>query len=113
MKKVTTLALALFTSAALAGTAMAGPKHGPGPGSERMVKHMTEELNLSEQQQGQVKAIFDEQGKKMRALHDETKGKIDQVLTPEQKAKAKELREERIKHWKEKKAERDQNRDHD
>lgn len=109
MKKIATVALALFTTAALAGAANAdGPRHGPG--SDRMVKHMTQELNLTDQQQSQMKSIFEEQGTKMSALREETKGKIDQVLTAEQQAQAKQLREERMNKWKEKKAQHKKHR---
>lgn len=111
MKKATTLALALFTSAALAGAVHAGGFH-HGPNPDRMVKHMTEELDLTDQQQSRIKAIVEEQGTKMRALHEATKGKINQVLTPEQQAKAKTLREERMEKWKEKKARHEERHDH-
>lgn len=111
MKKATTLVLALFTSATLAGAAHAGGSH-HGPYADRMVKHMTEELSLTDQQQSQIKAIVEEQGAKMRALHKETKEQINQLLTPEQQAKAKTLHEERMKKWEEKKAQHKQHKEH-
>lgn len=110
MKKATTLALALFTTAALAGTANAatpapGPHRHHGVNADRIVQHMNKDLNLSADQQSALKTIFQEQGQKMRALREQTRSKINQVLTPEQQAKAKQLREERIKKFKEKRAE--------
>lgn len=109
MKKATTLTLALLTSVALAGTAGAATpasgSHHHQPNADRIVQHMNKDLDLTAEQQSKLKAVFKEQGKKMRALRQETEAEINQVLTPEQQAKAKQLREERIKKFKEKRGE--------
>ncbi|GAA5110785.1 Spy/CpxP family protein refolding chaperone [Alloalcanivorax gelatiniphagus] len=101
MKKITTLALALVTGAALAGPVMAAPK--PGPNPDRMVEHMAKELDLNADQQARIKTIMEEQGKKMRALHDETESRVKAVLTPEQQAKAEAMRDKRREKWEERK----------
>ncbi|MBM7332324.1 Spy/CpxP family protein refolding chaperone [Alloalcanivorax marinus] len=106
MKKITTVALALVTGVALAGPVMAGPKPGPNPDrphAERMVEHMARELDLNADQQARIKTIMEEQGQKMRALHDETQSRIEAVLTPEQREKAEEMREKRREKWEERK----------
>lgn len=105
MKKMTTLVLALFTSAAIAGAANAAPSSHPATMANRIVDNMTRNLDLTAEQQTKLKAIFEEEGKKVRAVRADTRAKVDQVLTPEQKAKAKQLREERIKKWKERRQE--------
>lgn len=111
MKKTTSLALALFTAAALAGTASADtakaaahPHHGP-TSADRIVEHMNKDLNLTAEQQSKLKTIFTEEGQKLSALRKETHAQVDKVLTPEQQAKAKKLREERAQKMKEKRAE--------
>lgn len=112
MKKVTTLALALFTSVAFAGVANAETTTPAAPAhhhaahkANRIVERMTKELDLSADQQNKLTAIFNEEGEKVRAIHEQTRTRVDQVLTPEQQAKAKQMREERIKKWKEHRAE--------
>ena len=109
MKKVTTLALVLLTGATLAGTVSAEPPRGPQP--ERMVEHMSRQLDLTEDQQARMKTIFEEQGEKMRALHEETRQRIDGVLTKEQRVKAEELREERKEKWEARKDKMKERRD--
>jgi len=69
------------------------------------VKHLSQELSLTDAQQTQVKAVYAEQAKEMKAVMDDTSlsdqdrrtkrmeimrgvnGKIRDVLTPEQQAK--------------------------
>ncbi|MBU58672.1 MAG: hypothetical protein CL543_07305 [Alcanivorax sp.] len=97
MKKATTLALVLLTGATLAGTAAAEPPRGPQP--ERMVEHMSRQLDLTDDQRARLETIFEEQGEKMRDLRDETRQRIDGVLTEEQRAKAEQLREQRQEKW--------------
>lgn len=54
MKKVAVILLAVFSTAAFAY----GPGHGH-KGGERMVEHMSEKLDLSEEQSAQMKVIFE------------------------------------------------------
>lgn len=111
MKKTTSLALALFTAAALAGTASADTakpvshSHHGTTNADRIVEHMNKDLNLTADQQSKLKTIFTQEGQKMSALRKETHAQVDKVLTPEQQAKAKKLREERVQKMKEKRAE--------
>ena len=69
---------------------------------ERAVRHLKKELNLSDTQVQQVSQIFGETSQKMRdlqkqvdpqfqALHEETRNRIRQVLSPEQVKKFDDL----------------------
>lgn len=96
MKKLVIVCLALFSSTAFAYPV--GEK-----GVDRMVSHITEELELSEDQAAQVRVIFEDQGKKMKALHEEGKAKMDKVLTEGQRKKMEEMKAGHKKHFKDKK----------
>ncbi|MEE2604315.1 hypothetical protein SAMN04515663_101566 [Alcanivorax sp. DSM 26293] len=96
MKKLAIVALAIFTTSAFA--------YGPGhKGGEQMVERLEKKLELSEAQSTQLKAIFQEQGEKMKALHEETQSKMNQVLTPAQQEKLAEMKEQRKARWEERK----------
>ena len=96
MKKLAIVALAIFTTSAFA--------YGPGhKGGEHMVERLEKKLELSEAQSTQLKAIFREQGEKMKALHEETQSKMNQVLTPAQQEKLAEMKEQRKARWEERK----------
>lgn len=96
MKKLAIVALAIFTTSAFA--------YGPGhKGGEHMVERLEKKLELSEAQSTQLKAIFQEQGEKMKALHEETQSKMNQVLTPAQQEKLAEMKEQRKTRWEERK----------
>jgi protein CpxP len=96
MKKLVIVALAIFTTSAFA--------YGPGhKGGEHMVERLEKKLELSEAQSTQLKAIFQEQGEKMKALHEETQSKMNQVLTPAQQEKLAEMKEQRKARWEERK----------
>ena len=96
MKKLVIVALAIFTTSAFA--------YGPGhKGGAHMVERLEKKLELSEAQSTQLKAIFQEQGEKMKALHEETQSKMNQVLTPAQQEKLAEMKEQRKARWEERK----------
>ena len=76
--------------------------HGKKQGSERIVKKLDAQLDLSDEQEAKIKAVFDDGRKEIEALHAEYwpkyevlrkshKGKILAVLTPEQKAKFEDI----------------------
>ena len=103
MKKLVIVALAIFTTSAFA--------YGPGhKGGEHMVERLEKKLELSEAQSTQLKAIFQEQGEKMKALHEETQSKMNQVLTPAQQEKLAEMKEQRKARWEERKENWKENR---
>ncbi len=90
MKKFTTQSLLIAGSVALMATAAyAGPWGGPSMGcdrSDRGMERMTEQLDLTETQQEQIRSILDEQRQQRDAQRAAVRERIDAVLTPEQLA---------------------------
>jgi len=110
---------ALQTAPAAQGHgAMGGSPMGPMTPEARL-KMLTEKLNLSEDQQAKLKPILEDQSKQMKAvhdnaslapadkqakmkeLHDSSVEKINAVLTPDQQAKWKQMRQEMMEKHKE------------
>lgn len=94
LQKISVLSLFIL---ALMQTAMAEES----PRVERKIKHLTEQLTLTPEQQAQLKAVFEEEEKQRELHRAEFKKQLDAILTPEQKAKM----EENFKKHKHKKAE--------
>lgn len=117
------LALAVVLVASLtayaAQTAPATQGHSATGGSmmgpmtpENRLKMLTEKLNLTDDQQAKLKPIIEDQSKQMKAIHDDTSlaptdkqakmkeihessiEKMNAILTPEQQAKWKQMRQE-------------------
>ena len=95
MKK--TLIAGLFAlTTATAGAALAAPDAADrGKHHERHLERMASELQLTTEQQEQLRAVHAEQFEKMKALHEEKKQKVDAILTAEQRTKLQELRDDR------------------
>jgi Spy/CpxP family protein refolding chaperone len=90
-------------------------KRGQMPSSEAQLKHLTEVLNLTDNQQTAVKAILDDTHKqaetvaadkslspedqktKMRTLHESAHAKIRDILNDDQKKKFDELRQQHMR----------------
>ena len=96
MKKSTTQSLLIAGSVALMATAAyAGPWGGPCVGcapSDRAIERMTDQLDLTEAQQEQIRGILDEQRQQRAMQRAAVRERIDAVLTPEQIA----LRDQQI-----------------
>ena len=100
-------------------TAPAAQEHGAMGGSpmgpmtpEARLKMLTEKLNLTEDQQAKLKPVLEDQAKQMKALHDDASlapadkqakmkelhessiEKLNAILTPDQQAKWKQMRQE-------------------
>lgn len=77
---------------------------------ERHMERLSSELQLTTEQQEQVRAVHKEQFDKMKELHQEKQEKIRAILTDEQRTQWEELREERRdkmkKHMKDRKDKR-------
>lgn len=107
------------TNEAPGGSMSGGPGRGGRrgmPSVEDQVKHLTEELKLTDAQQTQVKAILQDQREqmkkfmqessgsrqgnwsKMREIHQQSSAKIRDLLTDEQKPKYDKLEQERRQH---------------
>ena len=98
--------------------AMGGPAMGAMTPESRL-KMLTEKLNLTEDQQAKVKPILEDESKQMKALHDDTSlapadqrakmkehhesstENINAVLTPDQQAKWKQMKQEMMEKHKE------------
>ncbi len=103
------------------------------PSIEKRVEHLTEKLNLTEQQQKEITAILKasrdemathrnpdatkeerkEMRKSLQALRDSTESKITQVLTAEQRTQYEKMREEEKAEMKDKIKDRLQERRRD
>ncbi len=77
MKKLMIIALTLFSTVAFAGSPME-------KGADRHMGKMAKELNLTQEQQQEVREIYREKGEEMRELHQETQKEIRDVLNDEQ-----------------------------
>ena len=100
---------------------MGGPAMGPMTPQGRL-KMLTEKLNLTEDQQAKLKPILEDEGKQMKDLHDDTSlapmdkrskmmevhesfaGKISAVLTPDQQAKWKQMKQDMMEKHKDMKS---------
>jgi len=115
---ITTAALALGAFTVFGQPAMAGQEPGQTQGQHQQrhmgmrMKGLAKKLNLTDAQKAQIKSIMKEQRPKVRAirqdnsltpeqkkaklqaLRKETQEKIAAILTPEQKEKMKELRQQ-------------------
>ena len=90
--------IALIISAAIAIPVLASP-HGDG---SHMMKGLTRHLDLTEEQQAQVQAIFEAKKPRMEAIHEqmkalkeETDSEIKAILTPEQQKQFEAMQEKR------------------
>ena len=97
---------------------MGGPRMGA-MNPESRLKMLTEKLNLTEEQQAKLKPILEDESQQMKALHDDTSlapadkqakmkelrdsstDKINAVLTPDQQAKWKQMKQEMMEKHKE------------
>ena len=94
-----------------------GHRQDPDKRIERGVRHLSRELDLTDEQRAEVRKVFEakrntfetwreERRAARRAAWDETARNIEAVLTPEQKEKFAELRER----WKERRGKRGHSR---
>jgi len=108
-------------SAAQEHSAMGGSTMGPMTPEDRL-KMLTEKLNLTEDQQAKLKPIIEDQSKQMKAIHADTSlapadrqakmkevhessiEKMNAILTPDQQAKWKQMRQEMMEKHKEMKS---------
>ncbi|MGB5832492.1 MAG: pilus assembly protein [Thiohalocapsa sp.] len=110
MKQLNTHTLLIAGSIALLTTAAtAAPRGGPGMGCDEpnaKIERMTDQLDLTEVQQEQISAIFDEQRRTQDAQRQQVREQIDAVLTDEQRAERDERMAERMNRRVERMAER-------
>lgn len=96
---IETAALALAVSGLFAAHAtLAGPcaqGRAPEAFASQRIERMTERLDLTADQQGEIRAILDEQQAESEQRA-ETRARVDAVLTPEQLARIDEQRDARV-----------------
>jgi periplasmic protein CpxP/Spy len=73
-------------------TAFAEPEMMDGMAQKR-TEHMTKMLSLTDEQKPKVEAILKTEMEKMKAVHEETKNSLKEVLTPEQMTKFETMHE--------------------
>lgn len=101
-KTLIALTLAAIIPAAAYAAGDKRGEHARGPHIERLA----ERLELSEEQQAKMRALFEEQRTQREAMRAQMRGKMNELLTPEQIAKMDAMREQRGEHRKEKRAHR-------
>ena len=102
MKKLLTV-VALGLAIPLVATAVPpGPEGQVGWRHSQKIERLTKELNLTDEQKSQLDTIFKEQRAKHKALREEGRTRMKEVLTDEQMQKMDEMRKRRHERWKEK-----------
>jgi periplasmic protein CpxP/Spy len=99
-KKIIILALALtlpLTAAAFPG----GKCDFEGHHANR-VEHLTKSLDLTAEQKTKMEALFKAQDEKLKIIHEETRSRLQEVLTKEQMTKFDELKKQRHDKWQKK-----------
>jgi protein CpxP len=102
-KKIITIAIALalpLTVAAMPGAEKEGFEGGYRHGEK--MERMAKELNLNEEQKTKMDALFKEQHEKYKSLHEETRTRLKEILTPEQMKKMDEIKKRHHEQWKSK-----------
>jgi Spy/CpxP family protein refolding chaperone len=97
-KKIITLALLALTLP-LTVSAFPGDKGGFGGHHANRVEHLTKSLDLTPEQKTKVEALFKAEDEKLRAIHEETHARLQEVLTKEQVTKLDELKKQRHEKW--------------
>ena len=97
--KIATIAL-IFTLP-LTVHAFSGGDMGDSPEIRaQKIERMTKSLNLSPEQEAKLTNLFEAQGTKYKAIHEETRKQMETFLTKEQLAKMDAMREKRHQKWK-------------
>lgn len=109
MKKIL-IATAFAVATAMSAPSMAGAgmdrEHG-----ERHMQRLTEELNLTPEQQEQMRTIHKEQMEKHKELKEQGKQRMSEVLDDEQEQKLEQMHKERHEKMKKKYGEKQQSND--
>ncbi len=97
-KKIATIAL-IFTLP-LTSYAFSGGDMSESPAIRaQKIEKMTKSLNLSSEQEAKLSTLFEEQGIKYKAIHEETRKQMETFLTKEQLAKMDAMREKHHQKW--------------
>jgi Spy/CpxP family protein refolding chaperone len=96
-KKIITLALALALP--LTATAFSGDKGDFKGHHANRVEHMSKHLDLTAEQKTKVEALFKEQDEKLKIIHEETRTRLQEVLSKEQMTKMDDMKKQRHEKW--------------
>jgi protein CpxP len=99
-KKIITIALALALPLTVA--AYPGDKGDFEGHHGNRVERLAKKLDLNAEQKSKVEVIFKEQHEKLKAIHEETRARLQEVLTKEQMAKMDEMKKQRHEQWQKK-----------
>ena len=99
-KKIIILALALALP--LTAGAFPGGKCDFEGHHANKVERLTKNLNLTAEQKTKVEVIFKEQEGKFKIIHEETRKRLQEVLTKEQLTKFDEMKKQRHDKWQKK-----------
>jgi Spy/CpxP family protein refolding chaperone len=99
-KKIIILALALALP--LTAAAFSGDKGDFEGHHANRVEHLTKRLDLTPEQKTKVEALFKVQDEKLKVIHEETRVRLQEVLTKEQITKLDELKKQRHDKWEKK-----------
>ncbi|MEH6499324.1 MAG: hypothetical protein V7751_08040 [Pseudoalteromonas distincta] len=94
MKK-TLLATVMVIATGFSGALLADDHGKAGDRHEKYMQHMTKTLDLSTEQQTQLKAIHETHGEQYRALREQHKNEVNALLNADQQAKLAEMREQK------------------
>jgi len=98
MKKLTTLLIAALLGTGAFAVAASPDDYRDQRHEERVEKridHMTEQLNLSAEQQKQIRALYEKHREERKAMRDAKKKDLEAILTKEQREKWQKHREDR------------------
>ena len=96
MKKTLMAGLfALTTAAASVALAMPGMDGDMRKHHDRHMERIATELELTAEQQEQLRTVHEEHFEKMKALHEDKQERVEAILTAEQRQKMQELHEEK------------------
>jgi Spy/CpxP family protein refolding chaperone len=66
---------------------------------QQHIQHLASELNLNAEQTQRVQQLFQQQGEKFKAIHQETEAGLQQILTPAQFSQWQAQQQQRREHW--------------
>lgn len=90
----TTLALSTVLSGAVLADTSKSQHH------QRYLDRLSEQLDLTPEQQREVSDLHAEQYEKRKALRDETRNRMDEILTLEQREKLETIHQQRVERMK-------------
>ncbi|WP_296806041.1 hypothetical protein [Thiocapsa sp.] len=98
-KSFRTATLAFAVTAVMATSVLAGPRgfdHDPSAFADQRIERMTRTLDLTSEQQGEIRTILEDQRARALQQREEVQARIGAVLTPDQQARIEEQRDSRM-----------------